>query len=230
MHSKVKRYALAWRRAVSAVIWWLPVVGLLGMVVFGMLAQSGDPIAHMVGLSAVAGIGAGVGGMMAAFAFAPSDDAALELLLSAPRPLSYTLIERLLLIFGLNAIVSIIGALLVAQLTGESTAFALWARWGAPFTLLVGVGLVIGMMARRSSFGVLVVILLDGALLFGGAEALIARYPWARLLHPLLDPLRYPESIVANRIIVFSIGVALIAYAFRLLREPEPFLAAATGS
>ncbi|MFN8527555.1 MAG: hypothetical protein U0670_02975 [Anaerolineae bacterium] len=222
-------YPFAWRRALTAIGWWQPFAGLIAMIVVGLLANAHDPVAQIIGVSAVAGIGAMVGGIQGAYVFAPADDPSLELILSAPRPLRYLVFERLIVLAALNFAAALIGAALFPVLApGMSTTGDQLVRWFAPFVFMVGLGMVIGLVARRSNYGMLIAVLLDGSMLFGGAQLLVARFEWAWVLHLFLPPEQYsPEQIFVNRALLIGLGMAFIAYSMRLLRDEEPLIASA---
>jgi hypothetical protein len=101
-------------------------------------------------------------------------------------------------------------------------------RWVAPFTGLVGLGLLIGLVTRRSNYGALLIILLDGAMLFGGAEALMSRFPFAWVFHLFLSPYAVtPTDYVINRLVLIGLGLGFIAYALWVIRDEEKLLRAA---
>gem|GEM_PF-6414422 len=224
------RYRFAWRRAFRAALPWLPVVGLIGMVLFGFLLTARDSIAQTIGLSAVAGIASLIGGIQAAFAFAPADEPALEITLSKPRPLAYLLSERLLVIVALNMAMVCIGAIVLRGIVpGAPTMLDQFTRTAAPFTLMIGLGLVVGLIGRRANFGALLAILLVGAMVFGGAQALIALFEWAWIAHLFLPPEQFTaQQVMINRAFLLTAGAALIAYAYAFVRDEERLLAART--
>ncbi len=222
-------FTFAWRRALAVIGWWQPVLGFFGMIVIGLLANAHDRIAQMIGTSAVAGIGALVAGIQASFVFAPADDPSIELVLSAPRPIAYLIAERLIVLAAISLAAALAGALMFPVIApGMGTTGDQLARWVAPFVFMVGLGMAITLVSRRSSFGMLLVILLDGAMLFGGAQALIARFEWAWIVHLFLPPEQFtPEQIAVNRLFLIALGVGMIAYVLNLARDPEPLIAAA---
>lgn len=220
-----RRYSFAWKRAIAAVGWWQPVLGLLGMVVIGVLATARDPIIQSIGYSAIAGIGALVGGVQAALAFAPADEPALELTLSAPRPLYFLLGERLIVILVMNAVIAGIGALIFTLVVPTSSIVDQLMRWFPAFVAMVGIGLTIGLVSKRANFGALLIILLVGAMLFGGAEVLIHYFEWAWAIHLFLPPMGYSaEQLLINRVVLLSLGTGLMGYSFLLLRDTEKLL------
>lgn len=222
-----RRYIFAWRRAVMAVGWWLLPIGLVGMFFFGLMAQARDPIGQMIGLSAVAAVGALIGGVQASLILAPADDAAFEIVLAAPRPLAMILIERLIVVFVMNAAIAAVGAVVfdLAYPSGETVIDQL-ARWFPPFTAMVGLGMTIAIVSRKSGMGALLAILLVGSMLFGGF-AFLGLFDWAWTLHLFLPVDQFSaEQVFINRTLLTAIGAALIAYSFSLLRNHESLLAA----
>lgn len=220
-----RRYTFAWRRAVMAIGWWLLPIGVFFMFFFGLLAQARDPIGQMIGVSAVAAVGALIGGVQASLILAPADDPAFELVLAAPRPLAMILIERLIVLFVMNAAIAGIGAVLfdLVMPSGETVIDQL-ARWLPPFTAMVGLGMTIAIVGKKSGLGVLLVLLLVGAMLFGGF-AFLALFDQAWVLHLFIPVDQFSaEQVLINRAALMGIGLALIGYCFRLLRNTEILL------
>ncbi len=219
------RYAFAWRRAVMAVGWWLMPLGVLFMLIFGLLAEARDPIGQMIGVSAVAAVGALIGGVQASLILAPADDQAFEIVLAAPRPLAMILIERLIVLFVMNTVIAAIGAGLYTLVhpTGETVIDQL-ARWQPPFTAMVGLGMMIAIVGKKSGLGALLSILLVAAMLFGGF-AFLGLFDWAWALHLFLPVNQYSaEQLFVNRALLTGIGLALIVYSFTLMRNSETLL------
>ncbi|MDX2162161.1 MAG: hypothetical protein SF162_12620 [bacterium] len=230
-----KRYSFAWRRARAHMGVWQPVLSIIGMIGIGLLANANDPTARIIGLSAVAGIGAMVAGVQAAFIFAPADEPALELVLSAPRPVAYLIIERLIVLAALNGAAALVGSaafpLLAPSLARSIEVGDQLLRWFPPFVCMTGLGLALGIITKKSAFGVLLVILLVGAMLFGGPGVLTALVEWGWVAHLFLPPEAFTaDQILINRALLIAIGAALIAYSIALSREGESHLSAAVNA
>lgn len=222
---QMKRLLSVWRYSLAAVGWWMPILGLLGMVILAAFVTARDPIAQLIGFSAVAAAGACVSGIQAAFAFAPNDEPALELLLSAPRPLWILICERLALVLLLNVALAVVGAVMFVGITGMSDVGAQLVRWFAPCIAMMGFGFFIGMVTRRSNYGALCVILIIGATLFGGMHVLMVQFPFLWVFDPFLEASRVAAADYAlNRAVLIALGAALIVSALSLTRNEEQLL------
>lgn len=94
-------------------------------------------------------------GLQAAFLLSPEDEEPLELLLSYPRPLSQTLLERLLVMAALQGGVAMSGTLL-GQAMGATERFVLaTARWIAPAGFIGGTALYATIATRKGTWGAL---------------------------------------------------------------------------
>ncbi len=198
------------------------------MVFLALMAQARDPVAMSIGFSAVAGVGSLVAGVQAALMFAPADEPALELLLASPRPAAYLLLERLIIVVGLNTLVAVLGAVFFTRLFPTDTFVDQLVRWFAPMIAMTGLGMWISIITRRSNYGMLIVILFSGAMLFGGAYVLIELFElgWLIVMYPPLDVLT-PDHYLINRVFLTAFGLVLIALTFWHIREPEHLIGAA---
>jgi hypothetical protein len=162
--------------------------------------------------------------LQAAFAFAPDDEPSLELLVVAPRPLYFVLIERLTLILLMHGAVALAaGVVGVLWLKGDNLLLAT-ARWLPPSLMLMGVAVRATLVTRRGSFGMLVVIML-WVLGVVGANVLLYMYPDTWFIQPFLQPTDVTTVRYAvNRIVVSVVGLGLIGLSAWLVNDDERVL------
>jgi hypothetical protein len=163
-------------------------------------------------------------GLQAAFLLSPEDEEPLELLLSYPRPLSRTLLERLLVMAVLQSGVAM-GSALLGRALGATERFVLAsARWIAPAGFIGGAALYATIATRKGALGALTGTILWGGMLVGG-RALLVRWPWLWPLHVYLQPSDVPLTRYAvNRIVLTLTGSTLVWLATRLTRDEEHML------
>jgi hypothetical protein len=171
-------------------------------------------------------IGPLAAGVHAAFAFAPGDEPALELRLSAPRPIWLTVLERLLISSGLHALLALIAGTAAALMTGTAPALLLLG-WLPPLLFLVGLAVLITAALGRASFGALAVIALVIGWQLGGDGAVLT-YPALLPLHLYLpDHWRMidPRAWWINRLCLSAAGVIMFGAAAFYWRDSEKLLA-----
>jgi hypothetical protein len=160
------------------------------------------------------------GAVMAAFAFAPDDEAPLEILLAAPRPPYLILLERLM---ALMLPLIVLGVGFTALVGGDVRPLML-VTWIAPTLFLMGVSARLTLQARRSTAAILVALLVWGAMVIGG-HLLIQAFPSLSHLYFFLDPAHAAESTYTlNRLLLLIGGLALIAHAALLCTREEHLL------
>jgi hypothetical protein len=164
--------------------------------------------------------------MQAAFAFAPDDEASLEILAACPRPLYYILMERLVALFTIYGGIGTVTALITLSLLSGDNLLLATARWLAPALLATGIVTRITVLTRRASFGLLIMIMLFFATMSGGAM-LVQLYPVLAPLYPFLQPNEVSTTLyVLNRVFLIVSGLSLIISAGWLTRSEERMLRA----
>lgn len=223
------------------IAWWvsLRLVGWAGLVASAagvLVLVSGDntpptglPVAGP--LRAVEAIIPLVLAVQAALIFSPDDEPALEVMLACPRPISWLLLERLLVLFAAQAGVALAGVVISRALQPELDVPLALARWLPPAIFLAGVGVYVTLRSRVAAFGATVagmvwfVFALFGRGLMPGVPTfwpltLLQPFIWA--FNPYLQPEDVPTADYnLNRVIVLSIGVLLLVAAVRWLRDEE---------
>lgn len=175
-----------------------------------------------------------IAGLQAAFLFAPDDEPALELLLASPRPPAWLIYERLAALLIMQISSGLLWSLLIAALPNMPTVTALVIAWLPPTLALIGLAAAITFVMRRSSFGLLVAIMIYLALLVAGDMAVMQwNSAWVVhlfLQHDFAHLLAFmwnisPDTIYAvNRLVVTLIGIAGIVWILYGLRNEERVL------
>jgi hypothetical protein len=163
-------------------------------------------------------------GLSAGLLFAPDDEPALEIQAASPRPLYYLLLERGGLMFGVMTAIAL-GWLLVGQIvfSGEDL-LAGTLRWLPPSLCMAGIAMSISVETKHSAFSVLTVLMLWFAMMIGFHE-LIALFPFLYPVYLFLDPTSTSEwMFTLNRVLLVTVGLALVAYACQRATNEEHIL------
>lgn len=218
-----------WRYSRRAVGWWPLALSVLILTM--VLTNEETSIANdnlslaFTAFGVVATIVPLMAGMQAAMLFSPDDEPGVEVQLSAPRPLTWLVGERLTWILLGQGIIGLIGMFVAREVAGVDE--ALWislARWLVPLITLTGVGLFITLMSRQTAFGVAMTGVLWFALLAFG-DGLVARWPFLWPIHLYLAPTTFPLADYAlNRGVVLLAGLGFFLMALRQLRDEERVL------
>jgi hypothetical protein len=205
-------FRFAWGTSLRLVRWF-PVLASIGVMAFFLIsADSARAVEIAIPLLI---------GLHAAFAFAPEDEPALELLCAAPRPLAYLLVERAAWLVLLHGAVALAGTAIVTnQLRIDP--FFLVARWLPPSALMLAFGIYAALIGRRSNVSALLVIGVTLALLIG-ADGLVVRFPALTLLHPYLITTD-SDLYALNRVVVSALALILFARALWIVRHDERLL------
>lgn len=172
--------------------------------------------------------------LQAVYAFSPPDDPPLEALLACPRPAWWVLVERLLLIFAMQSIIALIGAIATLIITDDHNVLLALTRWISPALMLAGIAVYTSIRSRVAVFGAALSLLIWFTLVMVG-DALL---PDTQVLFPLnyikpwlwpFQPYLKPESLtlsdyILNRIVVGAAGIGLVALAAYQLRDEESAL------
>jgi hypothetical protein len=173
-------------------------------------------------------------GVQAAFLFSPDDEPGIEVLMACPRPVSWLLLERLLVLMVLQSAVALTGVAFMSAIGAEGDVWLALVRWFAPSLFLGGLGTYVTIRSRQPAFGACVAGLLWFVFAFLG-EALL---PYAQTFYPLslLQPFLWsfhaylqPGDVSIgdywlNRALLVALGVVFILLAVRLLRDEERIL------
>jgi len=186
-------------------------------VVLELLQRPSDPILARL-IEFVVPLAAG---MQAAFLLPLEDEPALEVSLACPRPMTWTLIERLMLLLAVHGGIGLAGSLIGVMLAGSGDLLLAIARWLAPMLLVVGLALGASLRSRQAAPGVLLAILAWFAMAFIG-ETLMQRWPFLWPIHAYLEPDAVaPMDYALNRLLLSLAGLNLMVFAARQLRGEE---------
>lgn len=229
---------IAWRVSLRLVGW----IGLVASAAGVLVLVSGDntpptgmPVAGP--LRAVEAVIPLVLAVQAALIFSPDDEPALEVMLACPRPISWLLLERLMVLFLAQAGVALAGVVMSRVLQPELDVPLALARWLPPAFFLAGVGVYVTLRSRVAAFGAAVagVVWFVFALFGRGLMPGVPTFWPLTLLQPFIwafNPYLQPEDVLTadynlNRVIVLSFGVLLLMAAVRYLRDEERVLGGA---
>ncbi len=232
-----RRYRVAWKISLR-MVGWISVAVVVG--VFALLLLIDNSTGRMEGFAQVQTnrlaetlIPFAVG-VLSAFLFSPDDEPALEIMLAAPRRISWVLLERMAVMMVTQFTIALIGTLVAMQITGETDLAVAIARWLAPSILLSGIGAYLTISTRRAVFGIGLIILVWFAFSFIGDSLLPGMpLPWPlHYLQPFFWPVHaylQPNSLGMadywlNRAMLIIVGLNLIAFAVRQLRDEERVL------
>lgn len=205
-------FSFAWGTSLRLVRWF-PVLASIGVTFFFLISPD-RARAIEIAIPLIIGL-------HAAFAFAPEDESALELLCAAPRPLSYLLFERIIWLILLHGTVALTATIILADLL-PANALALIVRWLPPSALMLAFGVYAALMGRRSNVSALLVVGISLALLIG-ADSLVARYPILTPIHPYLIT-NDPAAYALNRVVVSALALILFARTLWIVRHDERLL------
>ncbi|NUM44945.1 MAG: hypothetical protein HUU38_09580 [Anaerolineales bacterium] len=161
-------------------------------------------------------------GIQAALLFSPAEEKPLELLLVTKRPLAWLVIERLGVMLALQGGLALLatGVLSASGAVPGSVGVSI-ARWLAPGLLFAGLGVFVTLSTRQSLYGLGMVVLAFFGLQMTGPYVL-TRWPDAWPVAPFLDTASVSSGEYAlNRAILIGIGLGLIGWGLRTLRDTE---------
>ena len=209
----------AWQHSLRSAGWLPPVVSAGITLAALMLSRAGW--LSLVTVDVVALIMPMAAALQAAYLFSPEDEPALEVLLAAPRPPGWIVLERLAALWFTHGSAALAVSLVASQLAGESFAVTV-ARWLPLMWLLTGLALCLTLITRRAVVSLAVTCLLWFALAIFG-NYLIVRWPFAWPCHLYLTP-AHPDYFL-NRFFIALLGIELAALvAPRFVREEERVL------
>ncbi len=225
--ARLKRFGqTAWKINVR-LVGWIPAIGSAVTVAFGLVMVNffmHSTNSQSLTIRVVGTVVPLVAGLQAAFLLSPDDEAPLELLLSCPRSLGWTLLERLVIMMILLGGVALVGNLAILILLDFEGLLTLILRWFAPCLCLSGTALFTTQLTRQGSFGALLGTLMWGGMLFGG-DALLTRWEFLWPLHVYLQPNHVSSTrYLLNRGTLTLIGVILVALAIYLSNDEERML------
>ncbi len=208
----------SWRISARLLGWWPTLISAAGVAVcLGWQPRGFEALQPARVVETIVPLLAGV---QAALLFSPDDEPGLEVTLACPRPVAWTILERVAWVFALQSGIALAGTLVSTQLTGESLIVAV-SRWVAPLFIFTGLGLSLTFVFRQAVLGVgLGLILWCGLML--ASEQLTQRWPFLWPLSVYLQP-DQPDYVV-DRIFLSLLGLLLIHLAVTRLVDEERLL------
>jgi hypothetical protein len=214
-----RSFAGAWRINRVLVGWWPVAASAAGLIVALILQPRG--ITPLLPERVIETIVPLLAGVQAAFLLSPEDEPGLEVTLACPRPITWTIVERLMWLLALQGGVALIGSAGLAWYTHESVSVMI-ARWLAPLLLFTGLGLCLTLISRQIIFSVGLTVLLWCGLMLA-SEYITRSWPWLWPLSVYAQP--DLADFWLNRLWVALCGLALMRFAaVNLVRDPERVL------
>lgn len=227
---------ILWHTTVRQVGWRLMVIAQVVVILFILKPDLLGFQSTTDSLSIIQGIVPLIIAMQTAAIFAPDDEPALEVQLAAPRPLSWLICERLLVVFLLYGVfTTVIGMGVIGFQNLDTNAWMLVVRWLPAALFLSGFGIFVTMQSRLVAFGVIFIgfaWILFG--LFGDFLLQGGMYPFPlNMLQPFLwafNIFATPETFEVsgdfwlNRFILSGTGLSLMILAVWQVRDEESVL------
>ena len=213
------KWPIAWEFSFRHINWWLTAVcggamALLLALATGLWDGQIGPFAASRVVELLVPLFAG---WQVAYLFSPEDERPLELMLAAPRPIIWAVLERLALLLLVYLALGGLATLLTLIVTPHATFGGLLLRWLPPLCWLVGLGLYLAVLTRQGTLGALVVLVLCGASAVGSGGL----PPELRWIAPLLPYLQSGAANVSsemynlNRVTLTLGGLLLVGLALR---------------
>lgn len=168
--------------------------------------------------------------------FAPDDEPALEIQLAAPRPISWLICERLVMVFLVYGVLTtIIGVGAIILQNQDTNILMMTLRWLPPALFLAGFGLLMTMQTRLVAFGIIFMAfvwtlfgLFGDMLLQGGAYPFplnaIQPFLWVFNIFAMPDTFALESDFWLNRVMLSSTGIVLMMGAVWQVRDEESVL------
>lgn len=227
MHLK---WPLAWKTTFLRIGWWhyALCLGLIGLWLMFSQSEWAERNYLITAVRTAEIIIPLMAGMQVAYVFSPDDERPLEIMLAAPRPILWTIVERVSAVLSSYGAIGLATILFVAATfdTGTVTVGDMLVRWLPPFIWFSGVGLYITMVTRQGMFGSLMVMIIWGTSLLSSGDV-----PEDYLaIAPIMPYLRRGATNISddlytlNRFALVATGLILAALALRMALDNERLL------
>lgn len=224
-----RRRGFAWKVS-RRLVTWLPTV--TAAITMGLLlvtkTEPSDKlrIAELIIPAALA--------VQVALAVAPTEDRTLEVIATCPRPVWWLPLERAALPAAAGTVLALGASLIAIMIVGQMpvrTFLLHLLRWIPPTLMFSGIALYVSIRTRQIALGALGTFLIWGTAAIAG-KFLLPGYPtffplnylqpllW--VFHPYLQPGELTSTdYLLNRVVVASVGVVLIIWIIRRMRNTE---------
>lgn len=222
MHT-TRQWQFAWKFSFRATGWLLAFIGVAALIARLLIAVARWDAAQAAFGSFMLIIPL-IAGLHASLLFAPDDEPALELLLSAPRPTLYLIYERLAALGILQGGLALALTTVTALTSSEVNALDMIVVWLPPAVCMIGLCLLATLYARKMSFGMLMAIGISVAMAVG-RDVILPMFPNLWFIMFYLDPRGVtPEQYAFNRLLMIAVGIAAFALVLYRMRDEERLL------
>lgn len=217
------RWKLAWKFSFKATGWLLALIAGVLLVARLMIAAANMELVGSMFTSFEMIIPL-IAGLHATLLFAPDDEPAIELLLAAPRPPFYLIIERVGTLVLLQGGVALALSVLTVLLHPGTSLFDVILRWLPPSVCVVGLCMAATLYARRTGIGVLATLTLCVGMAIG-SKAIVPMFPGLWFMVFYAEPRQLtPEQYLINRLFLCAAGLAALALVMYRMRDEEKVL------
>ncbi len=225
----------AWRMSFR-VVGWLGVSGAIIGIILLLIGKDSDPRKFPLAgaLRAVEFIIPLAVGIQAAFLFSPDDEPGMEVVLACPRPVSWILLERLVILAALQTVIALGGTAISLMIAGDGDVLLTFVRWISPALFFGGLGVYTTIRSRQPAFGVSIVGLIWFVFTFLGTTMLpgMPTFWPMNLVQPFIWSIYgylQPTDLAAgdyllNRIVLGAFGLVLVMMSARQLSDEESIL------
>lgn len=149
------RWCAAWQISWRLFSWGYPACALIAFVLIVVGVEAGFLVIGGEQARLVELIVPLVLAVQTALVFSPDDEPALELLLAAPRPLWWLLLERLAVVVGVYVVLALGMTALLLWLKPLADPVVALLRWLPPAAFLGGLALLVTLRTRKAALGAL---------------------------------------------------------------------------
>ena len=222
MH-ETRHWRFAWKFSFRATGWLLAFIGVVMLLTHLILALARWDEAQAAFGSFMLIIPL-IAGLHASLLFAPDDEPALELLLTAPRPTVYLIYERLAALAILQGVLALALTIVTAVTSSGINALDMIVVWLPPAVCMIGLCLLATLYARKMAFGMLMAIGISVAMAVG-RESILPMFPDLWFIMFYLDPRGVTvEQYAFNRLLLIAVGIAAFALVLYRMRDEEKLL------
>lgn len=229
---------IAWRFAFRRLS-WMPIIAGIVLIVAIITETNFFPDASSQ-LTTVQYLVPLLMALLVATVFAPTDEPALEIQLSLPRPSPFILFERIIAVLLSTILVAAVGIMLTLARQSDVNVLSLVIGWIPPALFLSGIGLYVTLRTQVLAFGVVLTGFLwfifgaVGSLLvpginLGSALNLPHSFLWVFHVNASLADFA-PQDFWLNRLFLTVVGTGFMVLSARMMNRTETLLLSGGGS